>query len=58
MHGFEAILIVMAAVVAMSLLSRRLNAPFPPFVALAGAGVAFLPFTPGIRLQFRWSAAG
>lgn len=51
MHGFEAILIVMAAAVAMSLLSRRLNAPFPPFVALAGAGAAFLPFAPEVTLD-------
>ncbi|HWW11785.1 MAG TPA: hypothetical protein VN018_04650, partial [Brevundimonas sp.] len=42
MHGFEAILIVMAAAVAMSLLAQKLNAPFPPFVALAGAGAAAL----------------
>lgn len=46
MHGFEAILIVMAAAVVMSLLAQRLKAPFPPFVALAGAGAAFLPFAP------------
>ncbi len=51
MHGFETILIVMAAAVAMSLLSQRLKAPFPPFVALAGAGVAFLPFAPEIHLD-------
>lgn len=51
MHGFEAILIVMAAAVAMSLLSRKLKAPFPPFVALAGAGAAFLPFAPEITLD-------
>jgi Na+/H+ antiporter len=51
MHGFEAILIVMAAAVVMSLLAQRLKAPFPPFVALAGAGAAFLPFAPEITLD-------
>lgn len=51
MHGFEAILIVMAAAVALSLLAQRLKAPFPPFVALAGAGAAFLPFAPQIALD-------
>ena len=51
MHAFETILIVMAAAVAMSLLAQRLKAPFPPFVALAGAAVAFLPFTPQLALD-------
>ncbi|RZJ01034.1 MAG: sodium:proton antiporter [Brevundimonas sp.] len=51
MHGFETILIVMAAAVVLSLVAQRLKAPFPPFVALAGAGVAFLPFAPEITLD-------
>lgn len=51
MHGFETILIVMAAAVLLSLVAQRLKAPFPPFVALAGAGVAFLPFAPQITLD-------
>ena len=51
MHAFETILIVMAAAVAMSLLAQRLKAPFPPFVALAGAMAAFLPFAPELTLD-------
>jgi NhaP-type Na+/H+ or K+/H+ antiporter len=51
MHGFETILIVMAAAVVLSLVAQRLKAPYPPFVALAGAGVAFLPFAPEITLD-------
>lgn len=51
MHGFETILIVFGAAVMLSLLAQRLRPPFPPFVALAGAGVAFLPFTPEIALD-------
>lgn len=51
MHRFEAILIVFAAAILLSLLAHRLNAPFPPFAALAGAGVAFLPFAPEIALD-------
>ncbi len=51
MHGFETILIVMAAAVLLSIVAQRLKAPFPPFVALAGAGVAFLPFAPQITLD-------
>ena len=51
MHGFETILIVFAAAILLSLVAQRLRAPFPPFVALAGAGVAFLPFTPEVGLD-------
>lgn len=51
MHAFEALLIVLAAAVLLSLLARRLKAPFPPFLALAGAGVAFLPLAPEIGLD-------
>lgn len=51
MHGFEAILIVFAAAILLSLVAHRLNAPFPLFVALAGAGVAFLPVAPELALD-------
>lgn len=51
MHGFETILTVFAAAILLSLVAHRLKAPFPPFVALAGAGVAFLPFAPEIALD-------
>lgn len=51
MHGFETILIVFAAAILLSILAQRLRAPFPPFVALAGAGVAFLPFAPEVALD-------
>lgn len=51
MHGFETILIVFAAAILLSLVAQRLKAPFPPFVALAGAGVAFLPFAPELALD-------
>jgi len=51
MHAFELFLIVLGAAVALSLLSRRLKAPFPPFLALAGAAAAFLPFAPKIALD-------
>ncbi len=51
MHGFETILIVFAAAIMLSIVAQRLNAPFPPFVALAGAGVALLPFAPEVGLD-------
>lgn len=51
MHAFEAILIVMTAAVVLSVVAHRLKAPYPPFVALAGFGAAFLPFAPEIALD-------
>jgi Na+/H+ antiporter len=51
MHAFEAILIVLLVAVALSLLARRLNLPFPPLLALGGAATAFLPHAPQIRLD-------
>jgi CPA1 family monovalent cation:H+ antiporter len=51
MHAFEAFLIVLAAAVVLSVLAQRLKAPFPPFLALAGAAAAFLPFAPEIELD-------
>lgn len=51
MHAFEAFLIVLAAAVVLSVAAQRLKAPFPPFLALAGAAAAFLPFAPEIDLD-------
>lgn len=51
MHVFETILTVMLGAVLLSLLARRLKAPFPPFLALGGAVAAFLPFAPELRLD-------
>ena len=51
MHAFETILTVLFGAVVLSLLARRLNAPFPPFLALGGAAAAFLPFAPDLRLD-------
>jgi CPA1 family monovalent cation:H+ antiporter len=51
MHAFEAFLIVLAAAVVLSVVAQRLKAPFPPFLALAGAAAAFLPFAPEIELD-------
>lgn len=51
MHAFEALLLILVGAVALSLLARRLNAPFPPFLALGGAAVAFLPHAPEIALD-------
>lgn len=51
MHAFEALLLILAGAVLLSLLARRLNSPFPPFLALGGAAVAFLPHAPEITLD-------
>jgi CPA1 family monovalent cation:H+ antiporter len=51
MHAFETILTVMLGAVLLSLLARRLKAPFPPFLALGGAVAAFLPFAPELQLD-------
>lgn len=51
MHAFEVLLLIMAGAVLLSLLARRLNSPFPPFLALGGAVVAFLPQAPEITLD-------
>ncbi|WGM30694.1 sodium:proton antiporter [Brevundimonas sp. NIBR11] len=51
MHAFEALLLILIGAVLLSLLARRLNAPFPPFLALGGAAVAFLPWAPELTLD-------
>jgi len=51
MHAFEAILVVLLGAVLLSLVARRLKAPFPPFLAAGGAAVAFMPFAPDLRLD-------
>jgi Na+/H+ antiporter len=51
MHAFETILAVLLGAVLLSLVARRLKAPFPPFLALGGAAVAFLPFAPDLTLD-------
>lgn len=51
MHAFEALLLILFGAILLSLLARRLNAPFPPFLAIGGAAVAFLPFAPELDLD-------
>ncbi len=51
MHAFEALLLILFGAILLSLLARRLNAPFPPFLAIGGAAVAFLPFAPNLDLD-------
>jgi Na+/H+ antiporter len=51
MAVFEAVLVLLVAAVVLSRLAQRLNAPYPAFLALAGAVLALSPFAPGFRLD-------
>ena len=46
---FEWILVLLLAAVILTNLAERLAVPYPSLLAIAGAGLAFLPFTPQIR---------
>ncbi|MER9682050.1 cation:proton antiporter [Mesorhizobium sp. M0184] len=48
---FELTLVLLLAAVALTALSRRLQIPYPSLLALAGAGIAFLPFAPTIEID-------
>jgi CPA1 family monovalent cation:H+ antiporter len=48
---FEVIIALLLAGAALTALSRRLGTPFPPMVALAGAGLALVPGAPTLVLD-------
>src|SRR5438445_11060517 len=48
---FEVTLILLLIAVALTALSRRLEIPYPSLLALAGAGLAFLPGAPMIEID-------
>ena len=48
---FEWILALLLASVALAMLAERLRVPYPSLLAIAGAGLAFLPFAPDIRVE-------
>ncbi|MCC2102135.1 MAG: sodium:proton antiporter, partial [Hyphomicrobiales bacterium] len=48
---FESILLILAVALALAALSRRIGAPYPAFLALVGAGVAFVPGAPRVELE-------
>jgi len=47
---FESILLLLAAALVLAAISRRIGAPYPAFLALVGASVAFLPGAPRVDL--------
>jgi monovalent cation/hydrogen antiporter len=48
---FEWILLLLLAAVLLTLLAGRLSVPYPSLLAIAGTGLAFLPFAPDIRIE-------
>jgi NhaP-type Na+/H+ or K+/H+ antiporter len=57
-HGYhgpmlvlEWILVLLLAAVILTNLAERLAVPYPSLLAIAGAGLAFLPFAPQIRIE-------
>src|SRR2546423_7202697 len=48
---FEWILVLLLAAVILTNLAERLTVPYPSLLAIAGAGLAFLPFAPQIRIE-------
>src|SRR3954469_8204625 len=50
MHALEQILALFAAAVLLAAAARRIGAPYPAFLALAGALLAFVPGVPSLSL--------
>jgi CPA1 family monovalent cation:H+ antiporter len=50
MHQFEQILAVFAVAVLLAAAARRVGAPYPAFLALGGALLAFIPGVPSLTL--------
>src|SRR5260370_39880574 len=48
---FEWVLALLLAAVILTMVAERLGAPYPSLLAIAGAGLAFLPFAPNIRIE-------
>jgi CPA1 family monovalent cation:H+ antiporter len=51
MHVFQVIIALLLAGAALTAISRRIGAPYPALVALAGAGLALVPGTPTLSLD-------
>jgi monovalent cation/hydrogen antiporter len=47
----EWVLVLLLAAVVLTNLAERLGVPYPSLLAIAGAGLAFLPFAPQIRIE-------
>jgi len=47
----EWILVLLLAAVILTNLAERLAVPYPSLLAIAGTGLAFLPFAPQLRIE-------
>ena len=51
MHVFETVVVLLLIGAALAALARRIGAPYPALLALAGAGLALVPGTPAVHLD-------
>jgi len=51
MTGFESLLSVLVVAVLLAAIARRVGAPYPAFLALGGAGLAFIPGAPRFSID-------
>jgi CPA1 family monovalent cation:H+ antiporter len=51
LHVFEIVLALLLIGAALAALARRIGAPYPALLALAGAGLALVPGTPAVSLD-------
>src|SRR5262245_36721257 len=51
MIRFEYLLVVMTIAVGLAAIARRVGAPYPAFLALGGAVLAFVPNSPSFELE-------
>ena len=59
MSQFEALVGILLAAVLLAAFARRIGAPYPAFLALGGAMLAFVPGVPTFRfsLSSRWRSS-
>src|SRR3954451_20486016 len=50
MRGLETLIVLIVAAVMLAALARRVGAPYPVFLAIGGALLAFVPGTPSFTL--------
>ena len=51
MHVFETVIVLLLIGAALAALARRIGAPYPALLALAGAGIALMPGVPAVTLD-------
>jgi len=51
LHVFETVIVLLLIGAALAALARRIGAPYPALLALAGAGIALMPGVPAVTLD-------